>query len=108
LAFLLLYYLGLFSQSIHEKISSTFDFECTTGSPIGARIGIEEVLHVGTGWVALEIAGNQFFRAYKNGVLMMDGYVEYYIGDNIIIRPYLSGLTSIAVYSDETGCQINT
>jgi len=38
----------------------------------------------------------------------MDGYVEYYIGDNIIIRPCLPGLTSIAVYSDETGCQINT
>jgi hypothetical protein len=108
LTFLLLNYLGLFSQCIHEKISTNFDFERTSGSPIGARIGIDEVVHTGAGYGEINVGGNQFFQLFINGILQINGSGEYNNGDIVRIKPNATGITNIGVISDEPGCLVNT
>jgi hypothetical protein len=61
LVFLSVVFISLDALCIHIKISNNFNYQCTSGNPKGARIGIDEVVHTATIWGEIEISGNQFF-----------------------------------------------
>jgi len=60
LVFLSVVFVSLNAQCIHTKISTTFNYQCTSGNPIGARIGIDEVIHTATGNGTVELSTNNF------------------------------------------------
>ncbi len=40
---------SLKAQCLWIKVANTFNYECTSGNPIGGRIGMDSVVHIGTG-----------------------------------------------------------
>jgi hypothetical protein len=96
------------SQCFNTKVANTFNFECTTGNPIGARIGLDSVVHTATDWGQIS-TNNGFFIIYKNGVDVGSGVEDgseiiYNSGDVMKIVPALIGIGNISTLTDETGC----